>query len=70
VPEAEEIVRCARRPFPRHIGDEKLLVIGRGRGRRFVQVIFVIDPEGDFFVIHARPLTEAEKRRYRRELRP
>ncbi len=34
------------------------LLIGRGKGDRFVHVIYVIDPDGTVFVIHARPLTE------------
>ena len=29
--EAEEVVRTAKRPYPRRIGEEKLLVWGRGR---------------------------------------
>jgi hypothetical protein len=31
--------------------------------------VFVIDPDDSIFVIHARPLTEREKRRYRRRAR-
>jgi len=64
--EAETIIRQARRPFPRKIGDDKWLVIGRGSGGRLLQVVYVPDPEGSIFIIHARPLTETEKRRYRR----
>jgi hypothetical protein len=43
------------------------LVRGRRRGGRPIQVVFVLDDDGTAFVIHARPLTEAEKRRFRRE---
>jgi hypothetical protein len=32
-------------------------------------VIFVLDDDGSAFVVHARPLTEPEKRRHRREKR-
>jgi hypothetical protein len=34
-----------------------------------MQVIFVLDPDDTIFVIHARPLTDWEKRRYRRRKR-
>ena len=64
--EAELIVRQARAPFPTEIGDDKLLVQGEGHGGRFLQVIYVLDPDETVFVIHARPLSDREKRRYRR----
>ena len=64
--EAEHVVRRARRPFPRYHGEGKWLVQGHGNGGRFVQVIYVLDDDGRVFVIHARPLTDREKRRYRR----
>jgi uncharacterized DUF497 family protein len=64
--EAEMVVRQARTPFPQQIGDEKLLVMGRGREGRYLQVVYLLDPDDTVFIIHARPLTEREKRRYRR----
>jgi uncharacterized DUF497 family protein len=67
--EAEMVARAARPPFPRHIGDGKWIVNGRGTGGRFVQVIYVVDPDGTFYIIHARPMTEPEKRNYRRRMR-
>jgi uncharacterized DUF497 family protein len=54
------------RPYPRAIGDEKRLVWGRDRAGRLLQVIFVLDDDGTVFVVHARRLTDREKRRYRR----
>ena len=66
--EAEAIVNGASRPYPEWRGDGKRLVIGRGAGDRFLQVIFLIDENGPLFVIHARPLTDSEKRRFRRRL--
>ena len=60
--EAENAVRNARRPFPRKIDDDKWLVWGRGRGGRHLQVIFVLDDDDTIFVVHARPLTDKEKR--------
>jgi uncharacterized DUF497 family protein len=67
--EAEDVVRSARAPFPLVQNDEKYLVWGPGTGGRLLQVVFVIDPDDAVFVIHARPLTDAEKRRYRRGFR-
>ena len=64
--EAEMVVRQARPPFPQQIGDDKLLVMGRGYGGRFLLVIYVLDLDDTVFVIHARPLSEREKRRSRR----
>lgn len=62
VHEAERVVRNARRPYPRRIGDEKWQVVGRGRGERFLQVIYVVDPDGTLFIIHAMPLTTRRRR--------
>ncbi|HEV3136715.1 MAG TPA: hypothetical protein VGZ26_02405 [Pirellulales bacterium] len=64
--EAEHVVSSAKRPFPRKIEDDKWLVWGRGSGGRILQVVFVVDEDDSVFVIHARSLTEKEKRRYRR----
>ena len=66
---AEEVLRSAAAPFPRKINDDKWLVWGRGHGGRFLQVVFVLDEDETVFVIHARPLTEREKRRLRRRKR-
>jgi uncharacterized DUF497 family protein len=67
--EAEEVVRGARSPFPVVQNDEKFLVWGSTSAGRLLQVVFVIDPDDSIFVIHARPLTEKEKKRYRRRVR-
>ncbi len=69
VEEAEEVVRKAKQPFPRRIGDDKWLVWGPGHGGRLLQVVFVFDEEGDVFIIHARELTGREKRLLRRRPR-
>jgi hypothetical protein len=42
------------------------LVQGQGPYGRYVQVIYVVDEDRTLFVIHARPLSDHEKRRYRR----
>lgn len=39
--EAEHVVRSARPPFPRAVGDGKYMVWGRTTGGRYLQVIFV-----------------------------
>lgn len=64
--EAEAVVQRATRPFPRRIDDDKWIVWGSGVGGRPLQVVFVLDDDDSVFVIHARPLTTGEKRRFRR----
>ncbi len=63
--EAEAVIRRAVQPYPRKLEDDKWLVWGPGRGGRFLQVIFVLDEDDSVFIIHARLLTDREKRRYR-----
>lgn len=65
--EAESVVENAHRPFPREMENEKYLVWGRGRGGRLLQVIYIFSPDDVVFVIHARPLTDREKRRFRKQ---
>ncbi len=67
--EAERVIRAARPPFPERRGDEKWRVVGQTDVGRFLHVIYVVDPAGTLFVIHARELTDIEKRRYRRRRR-
>jgi uncharacterized DUF497 family protein len=64
--EAEVVVESARRPFPRKIDNDKWLAWGPGVGGRLLQVVFLVEEEDSVYVIHARPLTDREKRRYRR----
>jgi len=64
--EAESLVR---RGNSRNIGDNKYRVRGRGAGGRFIQVVYVVDPEATIYIIHARPMTEPEKRQFRRRRR-
>jgi len=49
--------------------EDKLLVWGASEHGELLQVVFVLDEDGSIFVLHARPLTEREKRRYRRHAR-
>lgn len=68
--EAEEVVACARRPYPTRRTDDKWLVLGRTWGGRYLQVIYLLDDDGRAFVIHARPLTERERRKLKRQEQP
>ena len=62
----EEIQRVVRSVTPRAHGDGKYLAVGRGDGGRWVQVIYLYDPEDTYYVIHARPLKDSEKRQQRK----
>ncbi|HEY3244606.1 MAG TPA: hypothetical protein VGM03_14795 [Phycisphaerae bacterium] len=50
--EAKLLVRRGR---ARHAGDNKYVVRGGGTGGRLIQVVYVIDPDGTVYVIHACP---------------
>jgi hypothetical protein len=69
--ESEEIVLAARPPFPEYRGDGKWAVWGKTLAGRLLQVIYVEDDDDTdtAYVIHARPLTDKEKRRLRRRHR-
>ena len=67
--DVEECELVVRGNVYRKVGGEKYRVVGRGLGGRWLQVVFVFTPDdAEIFVIHARPLTDAEKRRERRRL--
>ena len=63
---AEEVIRGATSPYPLHREHDKWLVWGRATGGDLLQEVFIIDEDDSVFVIHARPLTKNEKKRYRR----
>lgn len=63
--EAENVVVRAAPPYPLRRADDKWLVWGKTPGGRLLQVVYVLDESDTVFVIHARPLTEHEKRRFR-----
>ncbi len=67
--EAEAVVEGAARPYPRYRKDGKYLVWGSTAGGRLLQVVYILDRIDDVFVIHARPLTEREERRWRKARR-
>lgn len=67
--EAEDAVRLARLPYPEAREDGKRLAIGPGVGGRLLQVVYLVGDDDCVYVIHARPLTDVEKHRYRRRMR-
>jgi len=64
--EAENVIRNAKRPFPVERENSKYLVWGSGRGGRLLQVIYIFSPDDVVYVIHARPLTNKEKKQNRK----
>jgi uncharacterized DUF497 family protein len=68
--DAEYVVLHAQRPYPSFEGDGKWMVRGQDSAGRYLQVVYVVDPDGKtFYVIHARPLEDREKRNLRRRRR-
>jgi len=67
--EAEYVVDNARPPYPEYRGDGKWRVWGQTPFGRFIQAVYIIDPDETLYVIHARPMEDSEKRRYRRRER-
>jgi uncharacterized DUF497 family protein len=67
--EAEYVVNHARRPYPQQIDNRKILVRGQTHAGRYLQVIYLLERNDVVFVIHARLLTDIEKRRLRRRRR-
>jgi hypothetical protein len=66
--EAEYVIDNAEAPYPEQIGDGKWRVRGQTAMGRYVQVIFLFDPDDTVFVIHARGLNDHEKRQLRRRM--
>jgi len=64
--QAEYIVNHPSRGYPLRGEEGKFLVRGQDTNGLYMQVIYVFDPPGVVYVIHARPLTDPEKRRLRR----
>ena len=67
--EAEYVVTRAQPPFPEKSGPGKYIVKGQTDSGRYIQVVFVLDPDGTLYVIHSRPLDDQEKRRLCRRRR-
>jgi uncharacterized DUF497 family protein len=67
--DAEFVVEHARPPYPEKRDDGRWYVTGQARDGTYLQVSYIFDPKDVVYVIHARPLTDREKRRYRRRRR-
>lgn len=67
--DAEYVVKNARSPFPKRREEDKWFVIGQTPSGRYLQVIFLRDPNDDAYIIHAPPLNDREKQRLRRRRR-
>jgi hypothetical protein len=65
--EAQYVVEYAARGFPRYDGQGKYRAWGQTTVGRYLQVAYIFSPPGVVYVIHARDLTEIEKRRLRRQ---
>ena len=82
VEQVEYVVRNASEPYPKHIGDAKVLVRGQTESGFWAQAIFVFASDAvdidyadvdlaalddeSVYVIHARPMTEQETKALRR----
>jgi hypothetical protein len=67
--QAEYVVRRARAPFPQELDRRKFLVMGQDENGLYLRVVYAVDEDGTSFVIHAMPLSDHDKKRYRRRLR-
>jgi len=67
--EAEYVVERARSPYPRKEDEGKYRMRGRTEEGQWLQVIYIFSPEYVAHVIHARPLTDREKKQERRHRR-
>ncbi len=66
--EAEDVAVRASWPYPQKTGQRKWMVRGQTESGRHLQVVYVVEAES-LYVIHARPLTDPEKRQLRRRRR-
>jgi uncharacterized DUF497 family protein len=64
--DAEFVIRGSRPPYPESVGEGKRRVMGKTASGVYLQVIYVLDEDDTAYVLHARRLTENEKRRFRR----
>ena len=67
--ECEHLVEHAQPPHPQSIGDGKYLVVRQTPGGMYAQAIFIYSPPGVVYIVHARPLTQRERHRFRRRRR-
>ena len=53
--EVERILRIAKRHEHRRHRQGSWIVYGRGQSNRRIRVVYLKDPDGTYFVIHAMP---------------
>jgi uncharacterized DUF497 family protein len=61
-------VEDASGSWPEDAGEDRYRVLGKGPDGAYLHVVFIFDPPGVVYVIHARPMNQSEKRRYRRRM--
>ncbi|HEV2295975.1 MAG TPA: hypothetical protein VGR35_19170 [Tepidisphaeraceae bacterium] len=66
--EVEHLLEHAAAGFPEYIGGGKYRVRGQPEGR-YLQAVYIFSPAAVVYVIHARELTDREKRNLRRRRR-
>jgi uncharacterized DUF497 family protein len=66
--DAEFVVNHARRPYPELARNDTFLVRGQTAHGECLQVVYFIDVDDLAYVIHARPLTDNERRSFRRRI--
>lgn len=62
IPEITHLVLNPPHGFPRNIGDDKQMITGRGHAGRMIRVIYLLDEDRTYYVIHAMPLTLRRRR--------
>ena len=67
--EAEYVVNHPFRGYPRAMEDDKYLAKGQTAQGHYIQVIYLFDPPGVVYVIHARAMTVNERRSLNRRRR-
>ena len=64
--EAEQVVRSPFPHFPRRHKEGSWPAVGRAGGGRVIEVVYIVDPGGALFIIHAMPLTGRRRNKWRR----
>ena len=66
---AEYVVKRTRAPFPQESSDGRWPVMGADENGLLLRVVYVLDSDATIYVIHAMPLSDRDKQRYRRRRR-
>lgn len=61
-----DIEYVLRKYMPGFYRGDRYAVRGQTRSGYWIQVVYIRDPEGSVYVIHARPMTDKEKRNERK----